>query len=178
MNRFNFRSNVIGINVFVPFITVLVVLAGLFSSPALAANPLVGQQSPTWPGMADMDGTMRTLEQHLGKDVIMLDFWSIYCVSCVQEMPSLVALYDKYKDQGFEIYGVSLDSDKNKWKAAIAKDQLTWNHVSDLKGWRSSAAQLYGVHSIPQTFLIDQEGRIIKAGLRSPQLEPLLKSLL
>jgi peroxiredoxin len=94
------------------------------------------------------------------------------------ENPAVVALYNQYKTKGFEIYGVSLDQDAAKWKAAIIADNLTWQHVSDLKGWSSSAAQLYKVNSIPFTVLLDKDGRILEKGLRSHQLEVKLRELL
>ena len=71
-----------------------------------------------------------------------------------------------------------MDNNGYQLKAAIAKDGLGWKHVSDLGGWKSSAAQLYQVHSIPQTFLLDKEGRIVKSGFRSHELETLLQDLL
>ena len=110
--------------------------------------------------------------------VVLIDFWASWCGPCRRENPNVKAIYEKYKDKGFEIYGVSLDSKEASWKAAIQKDGLTWKHVSDLKGWKSSAAQLYKVRSIPATFLLDREGRIVKSGFRSNQLEALIIPLL
>lgn len=123
------------------------------------------------------EGQELALSSLRGK-VVMIDFWASWCGPCRKENPAVKQIYDKYKDKGFEIYAVSLDNNKDQWKAAIAKDGLTWKHVSDLGGWKSSAAQLYSVHSIPQTFLLDEEGRIIKTGLRSHDLEPMLNQLL
>ena len=123
------------------------------------------------------DGELLSLSSLRGK-VVMIDFWASWCGPCRKENPNVKALYDKYHDQGFEIYAVSLDNDLNRWKGAIAKDGLPWKHVSDLQGWKSSAAKLYGVHSIPQTFLLDKEGRILKTGLRSHQLGAVLESVL
>jgi len=118
-------------------------------------------------------GDSLSLSSLRGK-VVLGDFWASWCGPCRRENPHVKAIYDKYKNQGFEIYGVSLDSKEDSWKAAIAKDGLTWKHVSDLKGWKSSAAQRYKVHSIPSTFLIDREGKIVKSGFRSNELEALL----
>jgi thiol-disulfide isomerase/thioredoxin len=109
---------------------------------------------------------------------VLIDFWASWCGPCRKENPAVKAIYEKYKNKGFEIYGVSLDNNGAKWKAAIAKDGLTWKHVSELKGWTSSAGKAYGVSSIPATFLIDKEGRIVKSGFRSHQLEGLLMQLL
>jgi thiol-disulfide isomerase/thioredoxin len=123
------------------------------------------------------EGDSLALSSLRGK-VVLIDFWASWCGPCRKENPHVKAIYEKYKDKGFEIYGVSLDNKEANWKAAIQKDGLTWKHVSDLRGWKSSAAKLYQVRSIPATFLIDQEGRIIKSGFRSHQLESLLIPLL
>ena len=123
------------------------------------------------------EGNTLALSSLRGK-VVLIDFWASWCGPCRKENPNVKRIYDKYKDKGFEIYGVSLDNNGDQWKAAIAKDGLGWKHVSDLGGWKSSAAQLYQVHSIPQTFLLDKEGRIIKSGFRSHELETLLQDLL
>ncbi|MFB9862034.1 redoxin domain-containing protein [Rufibacter immobilis] len=109
---------------------------------------------------------------------VLIDFWASWCGPCRQENPNVVRMYNKYKDKGFEIFGVSLDQDRAKWLKAIENDKLTWPHVSDLKGWESSAATLYGVTAIPQTVLLDKEGKIIAKNLRGAALEEKLASLL
>ncbi len=123
------------------------------------------------------EGELLALSSLRGK-VVLIDFWASWCGPCRKENPHVKAIYEKYKDKGFEIYGVSFDNNRNQWLGAIRKDGLTWKHVSDLKGWNSAAKAPYQVNSIPQTFLLDKEGRIIKSGLRSNQLEPLLEQLL
>ena len=115
---------------------------------------------------------------HLRGKVVLLDFWASWCGPCRKENPNVVKLYNQYKSKGFEILGVSLDTDKEKWKNAIEQDGLTWKHISDLGGWRSSAASLYGVSSIPATFLLDKEGKLIAKGLRGQALENKLAELL
>ncbi len=127
--------------------------------------------------LATPDGNFLALSSLRGK-VVLIDFWASWCGPCRKENPAVKAIYEKYKERGFEIYGVSLDQNGDQWKAAIAKDGLTWKHVSDLKGWKSSASGLYGVRSIPATFLLDKEGRIYKSGFRSHELEGLLNELL
>ncbi|MFZ9755209.1 MAG: TlpA family protein disulfide reductase [Bacteroidia bacterium] len=109
---------------------------------------------------------------------VMLDFWASWCGPCRRENPNVVKLYNQYHSKGFEILGVSLDQDPNRWKQAISADGLTWPHISDLKGWGSEAAQIYQVRSIPQTFLLDPQGRIIAKGLRGEELENKLAELL
>ena len=126
---------------------------------------------------SDPDGKVRKLSDLRGK-VVLIDFWASWCGPCRRENPHVVAMYAKYHDRGFEVFSVSLDNNKDKWKEAIAKDNLSWpNHVSDLKGWGSAAAKLYGVSSIPSTFLVDKDGRIIAKGLRGEQLTAVLEQI-
>lgn len=116
------------------------------------------------------DGKPVSLSSLRGK-VVLIDFWASWCGPCRRENPNVVKMYQKYKDQGFEIFGVSLDNDANRWKGAIKTDGLTWFHGSDLMGWKSKPAQMYQVHSIPATFLLDKQGKIIAKGLRGAELE-------
>lgn len=125
----------------------------------------------------DPSGVTRKLSSLRGK-VVLIDFWASWCGPCRKENPNVVKMYAKYRDKGFEVFSVSLDNKKENWEAAIQKDGLVWaNHVSDLKGWGSAAAKLYGVSSIPCTFLLDREGRILARGLRGPELERALQQL-
>ncbi len=124
------------------------------------------------------DGELMKLSDLRGK-VVLLDFWASWCGPCRMENPNVVKAFDEYKDKGFTVFSVSLDTDIDKWKAAIEADNLKWpNHVSDLKGWSSEAAALYQVNSIPATFLINQEGEIIGQNLRGGQLEQKLQEIL
>ncbi len=118
-----------------------------------------------------IDGKPMKLSDLRGK-VVLLDFWASWCGPCRRENPNVVKLYEKYNKDGFTVMSVSLDQDKAKWQSAIAADGLKWsNHVSDLKGWASSAGKIYQVTGIPFTVLIDQEGKIIKTNLRGEELE-------
>ena len=125
----------------------------------------------------DPDGKMRKLSDLRGK-VVLLDFWASWCGPCRRENPNVTKIYAQYHDKGFEVFSVSLDSDAASWKRAIETDKLVWpNHVSDLKKWQSQAAATYGVRSIPSTFLLDKDGRIVQRDLRGADLERAVKQL-
>jgi len=122
------------------------------------------------------EGEEVKLSDFKGK-IVLIDFWASWCGPCRRENPNVVKVYNEFKDQGFEILGVSLDKSKAKWVSAIEKDKLTWPHVSDLKGWGSTHAKDYGVTGIPQTFLVDKEGKIIAKNLKGAQLDAQLTKL-
>lgn len=108
---------------------------------------------------------------------VLIDFWASWCKPCRIENPNVVKMYNKYADDNFEIFGVSLDKDRAKWIEAIAADKLVWPQVSDLGFWNSAAAQLYNVRSIPYTVLLDPDGKIIATKLRGPALEAKMESI-
>jgi thiol-disulfide isomerase/thioredoxin len=147
------------------------------------ANYNVGDVAPDL-AYPDPSGKIIKLSSLRGK-MVLLDFWASWCSPCRMENPNVVRVYNQYKDakfisgKGFTVYSYSLDQNKDRWVAAIAQDQLAWpNHTSDLKGWNAEGAGVYGVRSIPMTYLLDGEGKIIAKGLRGPALEEKLKSLL
>jgi thiol-disulfide isomerase/thioredoxin len=104
------------------------------------------------------------LKESLGK-VTIVDFWASWCAPCRAKSPSLVALYNEFHSKGLNIISVSLDKDAAKWKEAIAKDNLNWIHVSNLKFWEEPIAIQYGVQAIPSMFILDASGNLIAKDL-------------
>ncbi len=120
-----------------------------------------------------------SLSDYVGKGkVVLIDFWASWCGPCIKEMPTVVEAYAKYKDKGFEVIGISMDEEQSRWLGAIDRLGMTWPQMSDLKGWTSAAAKLYGVQSIPFTLLLDKDGRIIDSNLRGAKLLDKLEELL
>ena len=133
-----------------------------------AMAPEINLATPAGPNLA--------LSSLRGK-YVLIDFWASWCGPCRRENPNVVKTYATYKDKGFEIFGVSLDQNREAWLKAIEADKLVWKHVSDLQYWNSAGAQAYQVNSIPQTFLVNPEGRIIAKGLRGAALDNYLAKL-
>jgi thiol-disulfide isomerase/thioredoxin len=158
-------------------LSIAIVSISWISNPFAAKAPNIGEKA--------IDITLKTPQ---GKDmslsefegnVVLLDFWASWCGPCRRKNPEIVKLYEQYKDEkfikgtkGFEVFSVSLDKSQESWEAAIVKDSLNWpGHVSDLRGWSSAGGALYGVRSIPETYLIDEEGIIIGKNLSSAAIE-------
>ena len=123
------------------------------------------------------EGEVASLSDLRGK-YVLLDFWAGWCKPCRRENPNVVAMYNKYNEQGFEVFSVSLDRTRNKWVSAIAEDGLAWpTHVSDLKYFQSAAAIQYKVNAIPFALLLDPEGRVIGKNLRGRALQAKLAQI-
>lgn len=128
----------------------------------------IGQIAPDFT-MNDSTGNPVALSSLKGK-VLLVDFWASWCSPCRAENPNVVRAYQTFKSKGFDILGVSFDQNRDKWMKAVKDDQLTWQHVSDLKGWGNAAGKQYGINSIPANVLLDKEMKIIARNLRGEEL--------
>jgi peroxiredoxin len=136
----------------------------------------VGQPAPDFE-LNNLNGKPVSLSS-LRNKYVFVDFWASWCAPCRAENPAIVKTYKQFKGKDFEILGVSLDDNKQEWLRAIKKDKLTWQHVSDLKGWESNVVPLYGLRGIPANFLVDTTGKIIARDLHGDQLQKKLEEVL
>jgi peroxiredoxin len=135
----------------------------------------IGQMAPEI-SLPDPDGKIIPLSSMRGQ-YVLVDFWAKWCGPCRKENPNIVRAYNKYKDKGFTVFGVSLDRSKEDWLQGIREDGLTWTHVSDLKFWQSEAAKTYNVTAIPFSILLNPEGVIIAKNLRGAALDEKLEEI-
>lgn len=126
--------------------------------------------------LPDTKDSMRTLSSLQGK-VVLIDFWASWCGPCRMANPYVQKLYSKYKDKGFEVFAVSLDTKKKEWLKAIRQDKLKYMQVLDNSGWRSKVAERYYVDQLPTNFLLDRTGKIVAIDLEGKELFDKVKQL-
>ena len=143
------------------------------ADPALA---LIGKTVPDFSAM-DLDGNPISLEQYRGK-VVLLDFWAVWCGPCIAEMPNVKAVYNSYKAEGFDIIGISLDTDEDRLRDYLKENDIPWRQVFSGEGWKSPVSQQYGIRAIPAPWLIDKDGTLITHQARGDALERLVADAL
>ncbi len=154
---------------------IVVVLFSLLSFVS-QAQLLPGARVPNI-SLPDVNDSIVQLSSFRGK-VVLIDFWASWCGPCRAANPGVVKLYKKYKDQGFEVFGVSVDKKKSEWIKAIKKDKITYQQVNDNGGWESKTLADYFVSEIPTSFLLDKEGRLFAVDATGKELKKLVEQLL
>ena len=133
----------------------------------------IGQVLPDFPPTVDLEGKPISLANYRGK-VLLLDFWAVWCGPCIGEIPNVKKVYEKYRNRGFDVIGISLDTDEAVLREFIKDNQLPWRQIFDGEEWNGPLAEKYGVRSIPAPFLLDREGKVISVNARGPRLEELV----
>lgn len=153
-----------------PFVRTFLLCAGILCLPLFGFALKIGDQAPNF-SVTDPNGKVISLKQFRGK-LVLLDFWASWCVPCRDANQELVPVYHKFKNQGFEVFSISLDSRKDPWLAAIKADKLDWPWQGcDLKGWESPIAYLYKIDILPTSYLLDENGIVIGRDLDEYDLE-------
>lgn len=161
-----------------PKIQELPVIVDMKEKIARLKKVAVGQKAPDFT-QNDPEGNPVTFSDVYSQhELTLLDFWASWCGPCRRENPNVVAVYNDFKDDGFTVFGVSLDRDKDAWLKGIEDDGLTWTHVSDLAYWNNAVAKEYAVQSIPQNLLVDKNGTIVAKNKREEELREAVQEFL
>ena len=147
-----------------------------YQQKAKPVTAVPGQPLPDF-SATDLDGNPISLQDYRGK-VVLLDFWAVWCGPCIAEMPNLKRVYNQYKDKGFDIIGISLDTDEKRLRDYLKENDIAWRQVFSGKGWQSPISQQYGIHGIPAPWLIDRDGALITKQARGRALEKLVAGAL
>ena len=173
-------SDYTGCNRKVAVVLFVIVLVGgcvvTYSLLTLAKNRIAAKETAAGTQFKDIEAkdkdgnTIKLSDIVKSNSLTLVDFWASWCGPCRAEMPNVKKVYADYHDKGFEVYGVSLDDDKDAWLDAVGKLELPWIQVNDVVDSDASGASAYGVQAIPTTILIDQNGTIIAKNLRGEEL--------
>lgn len=138
-------------------------------------NPQIGDKYIDFELMDNKGGLFKISD--IKDKYILIDFWASWCSPCRALNPTIIGEYEKYKNEGLEIVGVSLDKDKDRWKKAIRDDNLKWINLCDFKGNNSEPVLIYKVNNIPNNILINKDGVIIARNLEANDLKSKLKEI-
>ncbi len=152
---------------------VSLLVAGALVAPA-AAGCFLGKSFPDFEARDAVTGQPISLGELRGK-VVLIDFWATWCGPCVRELPNVRRVYEQYKDRGFEIVSISLDTDVGRFRRFVRGNKMPWHHVMEGGGWKTRLARKYDVHSIPTVFLLDHEGICISDRARGSTLPQLVE---
>ena len=154
------------------FIAIVILLYTATVSAQLKEGVMVPEIS-----LPNVKDSVVNLSSYRGK-VVLIDFWASWCGPCRQANPSVVRLYKRYKDKGFEVFGVSVDESKAAWVKAIKQDKIKFTQVNSKGGLYSKVLELYGVEQIPTNFLLDKNGKLIAIDADGKELDKLVNQLL
>lgn len=154
---------------------IILIIIGLLATVLSEAQLQIGSAAPDI-ALPDSKDNMVKLSSFMGK-VVLIDFWASWCVPCRTENPYIAKLYKKYRENGFEVFAVSLDTKKEAWLKAIKKDKLSYTLVMDNSGWYSKTAEQYFVDQIPTNFLLDRTGKIVAINLEGKALFDMVKKI-
>ena len=157
--------------------TFVAVCAAFCVTPSAQAGKYVGKAFPNFTATDPVTGEKFALKDLRGK-AVLIDFWATWCGPCLRELPNVKRTYKKYKDQGFEIVSISLDSDRRKFKSFVSRQKMDWYHVMDGGGWSTRLAKKYNIRSIPAMFLLDAKGVCVSDSARGSRLAPAIEKAL